>query len=84
MVEDPDIERIIVQNPDIRDACTKLIARANEHGGEDNVTAVLIKIEDVDGAPGDDAAGGRRSAAPLEPDLDGETTSPGAGSVKPR
>ena len=35
------------RTPDIaRSACTKLIARANEHGGEDNITAVLIKIED--------------------------------------
>ena len=53
--------------------CTKLIARANEHGGEDNVTAVLIKIEDMDGAKG----GKARDA-----DLDGETTNPGAGARK--
>jgi len=46
MVQDDEIQRIIVSNPDIRDACAKLIARANEHGGEDNVTAVLIKIEE--------------------------------------
>lgn len=50
MVQDEEIEKIIVQHPDIRDACTKLIARANEHGGEDNVTAVLIKIEGQPGA----------------------------------
>ena len=46
-----EIERIVVQNPDIREACTKLIARANEQGGEDNVTAVLIKIEEQVDAP---------------------------------
>lgn len=51
MVEDADIERIIVDHPDIREACAKLIAVANEHGGEDNVTAVLIKIEDHGDAP---------------------------------
>jgi protein phosphatase len=73
MVEDQEIEKIVADNPDIRDACTKLIARANEHGGEDNVTAVLIKIEDADGAP--KAAGSSREA-----DLDGETTNPGAGA----
>lgn len=51
MVTDDEIQKIIVQNPDIREACTTLIARANEHGGEDNVTAVLIKIEDHLDAP---------------------------------
>ncbi len=51
MVQDDEIEKIIVSNPDIRDACAKLISRANEHGGEDNVTAVLIKIEDHPDAP---------------------------------
>jgi serine/threonine protein phosphatase PrpC len=51
MVQDEEIQKIIVSNPDIRDACSKLIARANEHGGEDNVTAVLIKIEEQVDAP---------------------------------
>ena len=51
MVTDDEIEKIVVQNPDIRDACTKLIASANGHGGEDNVTAVLIKIEEQLDAP---------------------------------
>src|SRR6187402_2583141 len=57
MVQDDEIQKIIVSNPDIRDACAKLIARANEHGGEDNVTAVLIKIEAHEGGPADDASG---------------------------
>src|SRR5437868_3808186 len=33
----------------IEDACRKLIALANEHGGEDNITAVLVKIEQEPG-----------------------------------
>lgn len=51
MMTDEEIEKIVNQNPDIRDACKTLIALANEHGGEDNVTAVLIKIEDQLDAP---------------------------------
>ena len=51
MVQDDEIQKIVVGHPDIRDACAKLIARANEHGGEDNVTAVLIKIEEQQEAP---------------------------------
>lgn len=49
MVTDEEILRIVADAADIREACSQLIARANEHGGEDNVTAVLIKIEDPDG-----------------------------------
>jgi protein phosphatase len=49
MVSDDDIELIVASVTDVRDACTRLIQRANERGGEDNITAVLIKIEDVGG-----------------------------------
>jgi protein phosphatase len=47
MVDDDDINSIISSTPDVVEACRRLVARANEHGGEDNVTAVLIRIEDV-------------------------------------
>jgi len=45
MIEDAEILEIISQSPSIEDACRKLIALANEHGGEDNITAVLVRIE---------------------------------------
>jgi PPM family protein phosphatase len=45
MVTDEEILKLVSASADIREACTSLIAKANEHGGEDNVTAVLIKIE---------------------------------------
>jgi PPM family protein phosphatase len=48
MVSDEDIREIIASTNDIRDACRQLIQRANERGGEDNITAVLIKIEKAD------------------------------------
>jgi protein phosphatase len=47
MVSDDDIELIVASTEDVRAACTRLIERANERGGEDNITAVLIKIEDA-------------------------------------
>ncbi len=75
MVQDEEIEKIIVSNPDIRDACAKLISRANEHGGEDNVTAVLIKIEDQVDVPTDEAPRAKSTHdGPAE-----ETTVPGRG-----
>jgi protein phosphatase len=46
MVNDEDIQRIVTSTPDIREACKRLIQCANEKGGEDNITAVIIKIED--------------------------------------
>lgn len=46
MMSDDDIKQIVSGSPEIRDACRQLIERANERGGEDNITAVLIKIEE--------------------------------------
>lgn len=46
MVDDEEILAIVSSASDIGEACRKLIARANEHGGEDNITAILIKIEE--------------------------------------
>ena len=31
----------------MNEGCRRLIARANEHGGEDNITAVLVRIDDA-------------------------------------
>jgi serine/threonine protein phosphatase PrpC len=58
MVTDEEILKIVASAPDIGEACRTLIAKANEHGGEDNITAVLIKIEEQPdaAAPGDDGA----------------------------
>jgi serine/threonine protein phosphatase PrpC len=47
MVSDVDIQLIVTGAENVRDACMRLIERANERGGEDNITAVLIKIEDA-------------------------------------
>ena len=45
MVSDDEINDIVSSTPDVKAACQKLIDRANEQGGEDNVTAVLVRIE---------------------------------------
>jgi protein phosphatase len=45
MLTDDEIEKVVTKAPDIRSACKKLIEQANDQGGEDNITAVLIKIE---------------------------------------
>jgi serine/threonine protein phosphatase PrpC len=48
MMSDEEIQDIVTSSSEIRTACKKLIERANQQGGEDNITAVLIKIENKD------------------------------------
>ncbi|MEO1643764.1 MAG: protein phosphatase 2C domain-containing protein [Chloroflexota bacterium] len=43
MVSDDDIFEIIQNTPDPQQACDKLVALANNNGGADNITAILIK-----------------------------------------
>ena len=43
MIRDPQISKIITENEDVEQACETLIKVANENGGEDNITAVLVR-----------------------------------------
>lgn len=43
MVRDPQLESILTEVTDPVKACELLIERANENGGEDNITAVLVR-----------------------------------------
>jgi protein phosphatase len=47
MVSDEEIAQILRTDPDIRRACERLITLANEKGGKDNVTVILVRY-DVD------------------------------------
>jgi serine/threonine protein phosphatase PrpC len=80
MVQDDEILKIVSSAGDIGEACRNLIARANEHGGEDNITAVLIKIEEQVDAPTEEIPALRRGAPPADEDdlgMGDEPTSPG-------
>ena len=47
MIGDEDIARIIAEAPgDVARAATALVDEANERGGEDNITVVLLKFEE--------------------------------------
>ena len=47
MVTDEEMQTIVNASPNIAEACRMLIQKANEQGGEDNITAVIIKIEEL-------------------------------------
>lgn len=43
MVSDDEISELVKNTSDPREACEKLVALGNAHGGTDNITAILIK-----------------------------------------
>jgi protein phosphatase len=43
MVRDEDIARIVRAHDDLNDGCRELVAAANERGGVDNITVVLVR-----------------------------------------
>jgi protein phosphatase len=44
MVKDDEIRDIIVQEPDLEAAVYSLIEAANDRGGKDNITVILVKV----------------------------------------
>ena len=47
MVRDPELERVLLEVRDLERACELLVQRANENGGEDNITAVLVRCDEA-------------------------------------
>lgn len=61
MISDAEILDVVTLHDDPDVACRALIAMANEHGGEDNITAVVVRLVDGEAQPAP-----RRSAGALE------------------
>jgi protein phosphatase len=68
MVPEAEVARLLREHPHLRDAGEALIAAANDAGGKDNVTVVLLRLEDVGAGDGSAAP-----AAEAPPDADTAT-----------
>lgn len=68
-VDDDDITSILLQLPSLQAACDTLIDAANEGGGEDNSTCMLIRVRNDDTKPmpngGNDRPSGEAESAKL-------------------
>lgn len=62
MIPDDDILAIVEAEQAPSDVCRRLIEKANENGGEDNITAVVMKV--VDQATEEDAEESARDTTP--------------------
>ena len=68
MVSESDVERIVAGSATLAAAGKALIAAANKAGGRDNITVVLFRLEEVDGAtPREPAPPRRRSRSASSP-----------------
>jgi protein phosphatase len=72
MLSEAEIRSLLLANPRLRDAGEALIAAANDAGGRDNITVVLLRLEDV--------AAGARAGEPRSSD---HATIVGAPAVRP-
>jgi PPM family protein phosphatase len=61
MVGETELAAVLLAHPRLRDAGEALIAAANEAGGRDNITVVLLRLEDV--RAGSPPPAGRSSTA---------------------
>jgi protein phosphatase len=86
MIDDADIQRLAGQYGDLEEVCRKLVALANEHGGEDNITALVVRIE---AEPGDEPGISLSDTLPTPLSLrasrpaDGTSETPPAGVTGP-
>ena len=69
MLSEEQIAATLLAHPRLRDAGEALIAAANDAGGRDNITVLLLRLEDVVPAPGAaaDAAGEHNTIVGGEP-----------------
>jgi protein phosphatase len=53
MLEDPQLAELLAGTRMPQEQVDDLITEANRHGGLDNITAIIVRIDSVDAAVGD-------------------------------
>lgn len=48
MIEDKDMQSILTKQNSIKEKCQELVDKANENGGEDNITVTLVEILSIE------------------------------------
>jgi serine/threonine protein phosphatase PrpC len=48
MVNDEQIQALLAQNPHAQEACSALVQAANQAGGEDNITALVVNLSPME------------------------------------
>src|SRR3989442_1520308 len=66
MLEDPQLAELLAGNRMPQEQVDDLITEANRHGGLDNITAIIVRIDSVDAAVGGSPPGTEPSAGPPE------------------
>ena len=66
MLSEEDLLGVLVSNPALRDAGEQLIAAANAAGGKDNITVVLLRVEEAPSA-GESPGGDHTTISSLAP-----------------
>jgi PPM family protein phosphatase len=66
MLGEDELAKVLLANPRLSDAGEALIAAANQAGGRDNITVVLLRVEDVN-APGRPLAEEQRVDTVVDP-----------------
>jgi protein phosphatase len=70
MLEDDDIIDVLSSSSDLEEACRLLVRRANENGGEDNVTALVVRVESADDSDAETTIKQQRKTLPLPSGVD--------------
>ncbi|WP_437619733.1 Stp1/IreP family PP2C-type Ser/Thr phosphatase [Sorangium sp. So ce1151] len=76
MLSDDQILQIVSSTQEVPEMCRRLIAKANENGGEDNITALVIRIDEQDEA-------GLSNSATIGPPADSQQVNSGERSTVP-
>jgi PPM family protein phosphatase len=67
MIGEDEMLDILMSTTENDEACRRLVARANEHGGEDNITAIVVRIDDAASCDDSPSSGDEPTARPTCP-----------------